>query len=255
MSVYCGDYTALCVTKFGDKIYVDTRDTSLAPHLMVQGEWEPWVSNQFRQSLAARPGAHVIDVGANFGWYTLLACRLGASHVTAFEPNPRLAALLRRTVSVNGLRQKVTVCQYAASDSAGRRRLVFDTYELGGGSLPQVTSPMLKSTEEVVLVETQRLDDGIVPGFALEPRPGLVIKIDVEGHELDVLRGAEKILKLRPVLFVEHHRDNARGLVELLGKEFTIRHVQHTGHAGAELSLEALLDVLDAETLLCEPRS
>ena len=250
---YCGDYTVLCLTRFGDKIYVDSRDTSLAPHLMVQGEWEPWVSNQFRMALASRPGAHVLDVGANFGWYTLLACRCKAGHVTAFEPNPRIVELLRKTIAVNGLRKQVTLCEYAVSDTvhAKRQRLAFRYSELGGGALVESLEP--PDYAESAYVETLRLDDGIVSADPTEAP--LVIKIDVEGHELAVLRGAQRLLERRPVLFVEHHRDNAGGLVDLLGKDFTIRLVQHTGHAGAELTHESLLDIPDAETLLCEPRS
>ena len=88
MSHYLGDHTALCVNKYGQKMFVDTRDTSLAPHLLVEGNWEDWITTAIMQHV---PGAHFIDVGANVGWYSLVAQHYKAKSVMAFEPNPKLA--------------------------------------------------------------------------------------------------------------------------------------------------------------------
>ena len=103
-AVYCGDHTALATAKWGDLIYVDTRDLSLAPHIMMFGDWEPWVTNCMADILQHNKGCTFYDVGANFGWFSLLAARLGAARVFAFEPNPRLAELFLKTMSVNAKR-------------------------------------------------------------------------------------------------------------------------------------------------------
>jgi hypothetical protein len=72
--IYLGDYTALTRTIYGHKMYVDTRDVSLAPHLLLDGYWEQWITNIFRELV--KPGMTVVDVGANFGYYSVLAASL-----------------------------------------------------------------------------------------------------------------------------------------------------------------------------------
>jgi FkbM family methyltransferase len=246
---YLGDYTALTTTKYGDKIYVDTRDTSLAPHLLVEGDWEPWVTNAMRSVLSRiGPGFTFIDVGANFGWYTLLAHRMDAHSVVAIEPNPRLFELLRKTVAVNGRIGKTGLMELAATATVQRLFLEFTWDELGGGRLVEDAT---RSHSRVVPVSGVPLDTVIPYASTLPPR--VVIKIDVEGGEVDVLRGASKILDLGPILFVEHHQENTAALWELLGSRYTIHLAKHDGHRGAALSLSEALDIPNAETLICLP--
>lgn len=247
---YCGDYTALTTTKFGDGIYVDTRDTSLAPHIMLSGDWEPWVTNAMKGVFAKiGDGATFIDVGANFGWYTLFAHRVGkAARVFAFEPNPRLFDLLCGTLSINGMRVKTTLSRYACTEVECERFLEFSWQELGGGLLTAIAKNRDRKYESVmgttldVAVDAERLQTN-----------GLIIKIDVEGGEVDALRGATKLLERKPVLFVEHHQHNVEALWDLIGSRYAIRHAQHSGHQGPPLSLNQAREIGDAETLICTP--
>lgn len=246
---YLGDYTALTTTKFGDKIYVDTRDTSLAPHLMLEGDWEPWVTNAMR-TVGAKlgPGFTFIDVGANFGWYTLLAHRMAANSVIAIEPNPRLFELLSKTVNVNGRRDKTVLLRNAASATIRDFLLEFTWDELGGGRL---VSGATRRPSELEAVGGIPLDLRI--DAARLPETGIIIKIDVEGGEIDVLRGASSFLERGAVLFVEHHGPNAPELWELLGSRYTIHLAKHDGHRGPVLSLDEARDIPEAETLICLP--
>jgi FkbM family methyltransferase len=118
-AVYLGDHTALTRTVYGHKLYVDTRDLSLTPHLLMDGAWEMWITRALEELI--EPGMTVVDVGANVGWYTLLAAeRVGPSgRVVAFEANPETVALLRRTVDVNGARGWTTVEPVALADREG----------------------------------------------------------------------------------------------------------------------------------------
>jgi FkbM family methyltransferase len=267
-SHYLGDHVALTTTKFDDKIYVDTRDTSLAPHLLVSGDWEPWVTNAFRVMLARFSGGAVIDVGANFGWYTLLANRCGASAVIAVEPHPDIFPLLQKSIVVNGYARR-TVAKQVACGALGpgvieQRLLEYSPTELGGGKVRAETggTPAASSVPPwffrpsatwAATVACVSLDDLVVP--SLLPADRIIVKIDVEGGEVDVLRGAPTLLAEKPVLFVEHHRENVGALFELIGERYSIKQVLHTGHPGAPLSPDAALEIEDAETLLCEPRS
>lgn len=152
-----------------------------------------------RQALA--PGAVFLDVGANHGLFTVLAAeRVGAAgHVYAFEPSPREAASLRRNLALNQC-TNVTVVEQAVSDRTGQARLAV-AGDGGLNALAQNTHP-----EQVVeawqAVSTITLDDYLAG--AGEPRVDL-LKIDVEGAEALVLRGAERLLRRAqpPVLLCE----------------------------------------------------
>lgn len=153
--------------------------------------YKAWTDRNARAQLQQliKPGMTVFDVGANIGVYTrLLSNAVGASGaVVAFEPSPEnYRRLLEGT---RGLRN-VTVVNAAVGESTGRTRLYMSndlnvdhrTYDPGG----DVTC------QEVAIV---RLDDWVVAG-----KPVDFIKIDVQGYELHVLRGAERVLRENPRL-------------------------------------------------------
>ena len=158
---------------------------------ILNGTYEREQTLLFEQLL--RPGGVVLDVGANVGYYTLLASVLvgDGGVVHAFEPEPRNAEFLRHHLRVNGVRN-VTVQQAAVSDRAGTAR-----FEFGSGS---GTGHLGESG--TLEVRTLRLDDycaehGLVP---------TAIKIDVEGAEMSVLFGARDTLaRHRPTIFLSTH--------------------------------------------------
>jgi FkbM family methyltransferase len=261
-AIYCGDYTALATTKWGAKIYVDTRDTSLAPHIMLEGDWEPWVTNCMATFLQKHKGCTFIDVGANVGWYTLLACGLGAGHVFSFEPNPRMAALLRKTIMVNGYKDWVTLTEAACSVATGHAPLILNPEEAGGAHLhgPLDTRSLAPGDSwHEDMVATVRLDDvvfrGKSPWSPIDAPGAIIIKIDVEGFEPQVLAGATELLKLRPIMFLEHARnDGHQGMYEaLVSSGYSLRHVRHNGYPSEPLDLDAVMAIGSAETVLCLP--
>lgn len=158
---------------------------------ILNGTYEREQTALFQRLL--RPGATVLDVGANVGYYTLLASVLvgDAGKVHAFEPEPKNAEFLRRHVRINA-RRNVTVEQAAVSDRAGTAR-----FESGTGSGTGHLGD--RGTLEV---RTLRLDD-YCARHALAPS---AIKIDVEGAEMSVLHGArETLARHRPILFLSTH--------------------------------------------------
>jgi FkbM family methyltransferase len=252
---YCGDYTALTTTHWGAKIYVDTRDTSLAPHLMMEGNWEPWVSNAIGTVLMKNPGATFIDVGANVGWYTLVACVNKASHVFAFDPNPRMVDLLRKTIAVNGLGKQVTLTAAACGELPCFMDLAVNHDEAGGAHL----IPLRKPGESIqsITCRVTRLDDAVLNDLtAQSARFGtIVMKIDVEGFEPEVLAGATELLKLRPFIFLEHNpSDKSRSMLSMLSEQgYRLRHCQHSGHPGVPLTVEQAFALDTTEMIFCEP--
>jgi FkbM family methyltransferase len=137
------------------------------------------------------PKGCAIDVGASVGLHTLaLARSVGAGgRLFAFEAEPRLERHLRRTLSANGLHQ-VSLHMLAAGDKNSKATFhVAKT--IGHSSLYALESD--DQEREAVEVEIRRLDDVIAKDVLVD-----VIKIDVEGAELDVLKGAEQILQRSP---------------------------------------------------------
>ena len=72
-SIYLGNNIALTKTIYGQKMYVDTRDQSLTPHILLDGDWEGNITKVFLANV--KSGMHVVDIGANVGYYSLLAGR------------------------------------------------------------------------------------------------------------------------------------------------------------------------------------
>lgn len=146
-----------------------------------------------------RPGEIAVDVGANKGSYLLwLSRRVGEGKVVAFEPLPNLAEYLRRVVGECRL-TNVIVEQKAVSDVSRGAVL----YAGIGAAVPGSTLSADRFREDKcqrVEIQTTTLDDY----FATRTRRVAAVKIDVEGHEPAVFRGAERLLaEDAPVLVFE----------------------------------------------------
>ena len=115
-AVYLGDHLALARVLGHSKMLLPTTDMGFASHVMLDGFWEIWLTLFFARLVT--PGMTVIDVGANFGYYTLLfGHAVGPSgHVIAIEPVPSTAAILARTIELNGLMGRTRVVAAAAWD-------------------------------------------------------------------------------------------------------------------------------------------
>lgn len=139
-------------------------------------------------------GDHVIDVGANVGYYTLLAASRGAT-VTALEPVPETVAILNAAVKANGLEERVRVIQACAWDAETEMEIVVPAGRYYG--VANVTG--LYSSGPRLKVRCVRLDS-LVDGAKL-------VKLDVEGAEYEALRGMEGIAgRVRHVLMEVNRR-------------------------------------------------
>lgn len=163
------------------------------------GTHEPETQAALRQALHAN--AVLYDVGAHIGFYALPAARLGAE-VIAFEPDPDSAARLRAHVDRNHLGDKVRTME-AAAWSSSRSSITFRRgWPRSRSGVSWRNHQPVLATGEVIEVATVSLDDFVAGGG---PVPD-VIKVDVEGSESEVLKGAANILSNHhPVLIVEVH--------------------------------------------------
>jgi FkbM family methyltransferase len=164
--------------------------------LLVSGKYEP-ETIALLESIV-RPGAVAIDVGANIGLITLHLARLvgPAGRVLAFEPGGRFFERLVDAVQLNGFEDRVEVHRTALGAAAAAAPL-----HLGTTTASLVLSDgLFGDNDEVVQVVT--LDALLTGDRALERLD--IIKIDVDGSEVDVLAGARQVIRrFLPVLLIE----------------------------------------------------
>ncbi len=152
-----------------------------------------------------------IDVGAHRGVYTFLMARI-SRHVFAYEPDPVAFRSLTRNASRN-----TTLYNIAVSDVDGEATLTTPVY---GGDIARGLGSLSKTFKDQkavrFTVQTRTLDGQGHEDIGF-------IKIDVEGHEAAVLRGAKNILKTqRPILWIEieqyHHTESIQTVFDLLDR-------------------------------------
>jgi Methyltransferase FkbM domain len=229
-----GDRVLVGKTLEGSRMALSMRDHQHRA-IYFYGEYEPEITALFRRLVA--PGSVVFDVGANAGYFSILSRELGAT-VHAFEPNPNVRALLSKSVSLGSgsgsspspspgsgsgsSSGSVTVVAAACSDSAGTMPLYLS--EPGNTGL----TSLIARSERSVEVDVITLDEH---AHSTRTRPSLV-KIDVEGHEREVLAGAGNLLEsVKPTVIAEVGGPETIELME--GHGYTPRRIMPDGSTAA----------------------
>lgn len=148
-----------------------------------------------------------VDIGSNIGNHTLFFAKFcQPKHVISVEPVPASAVLQREVLHLNGLEKRVTIHECAISDRVGR-----------GAMRPWETNPCYFAGSQT-LEDGDEVDVTTLDELLSDVRHINLIKIDVEGRELDVLRGAGQILaRERPALFIEmRKRTDCAGVYRFL---------------------------------------
>ena len=190
--MYVGNNRVLLWTKNNDKMFVDSRDVSIAPHLILEGVYEEHTDAVLRRLVA--PGMHVIEIGANVGLFTLLMCHRAGPNgsVYAFECDPVLAQLARDNLELNGFSRIGTIDERAVSKAAGTVTFRATTRHRGGGTLVaglQQIPELTESERETISVQATTLDTFL----ATYDRKIDFLKIDAEGAETDIITGGQRI--------------------------------------------------------------
>ncbi|MBD3881293.1 FkbM family methyltransferase [Phormidium tenue FACHB-886] len=242
-STYLGDQVVLCRILSGFMLYGDARDAQILPHFCLNGFWEPSLTLLMLRTV--QPGWYCLDIGANQGYHTVvMACAAGAAgRVVAVEPNPRLVALMQKTVLANGFNAWTNIVPKAVSDRAG------ETVQLsvlpdcpGGASIMWNLSPAAES----IAAETTTVDQLTADWQRVD-----FIKIDVEGAEEQVWRGMQKTIQLNPQLII---------VMEFAAERYAnpkafLEEVQATGFQLTSVEPGAELRSLTIEQCLAEPAS
>lgn len=191
---YLGPELALVRLNCGPMLYVDPLDEHVSANIIVHGFWEASVHEAVMSLL--QPGDHVVEVGANLGYYTVtMADAVGSGgHITALEANPRLSGLIRRSLNLNGFAPRATVVPRAALDQPGEIDFVVSRRNSGGGYVTLWEDNPYEDGQ-TIKVEAVRIDDLGLGRVDL-------IRIDAEGSEPFILRGAEGVLRANPDIVI-----------------------------------------------------
>lgn len=192
------------------KLYVRLDDWAVGARIAVRRTHEPHVTRVMRPLL--RPGTVMIDIGANIGYYTLLAAsRVGSTgKVIAFEPSVENCALLHRSLQVNDF-ENVVLHNVAVADTA--RVVGFRMHDSNGYIIPD--HPPTSSEH----VQTVTLDHVLGD----EPRIDL-IKMDIEGAEGRALQGMHRVMqRCHPILFTELNPSALQAVSHMTPEEYLNR--------------------------------
>lgn len=197
------------------RMYGGVREVPHGPyHLFFDGEkivgwaiagtagWESDEVALVRDVLAANPPGCAWDVGANVGFYSLLFAAAGVPRIICFEPDPANVEMLNRNVTTNGI-GGVDIRPVGLSSRSGTATFFADPMTGTTGTMRRDFDFIGdyyggKRTETTITIASA--DELIAAGT---PAPDFM-KVDVEGHELDVFTGAERLLNERgPTILVE----------------------------------------------------
>jgi FkbM family methyltransferase len=231
------DKWVIVPTALGFKIFVALNEFGVSRPILLD-RYEVSAVKLF-QSLV-RPGDRVIDVGANLGYHSLwLSTLVGASGmVLAFEPVKYLYTALTKSIAENQFEEQCLAFNCALSEHAGQGtiRHALGTLNFGGAHLVQAKQ---SDDHEYDVVEVKVLSD-----FIGDKRCSL-IKLDVEGNEMKVLRGGVDLLRRdRPAVFVEISNEQLQRVSQCNGNDllgFMARlgyrcFETSSGEAGAEIT-------------------
>ena len=174
---------------------------------VLSGRYEPEVVAVFRDVL--RPGMNVIDIGANIGFFTMLAATLvgPSGSVLAVEPNPRNARMAEASRRLNGF-GNVVVLQAAAGRGAG---LLAINTSFSNGTTSAIEDDFVLGADTVACVAVEQM---VPPGRRID-----LIKLDVEGAEYNALLGCEALIRRdRPVLAFEFGPGQLPGISGVTGE-------------------------------------
>ncbi|MGQ0679418.1 MAG: FkbM family methyltransferase [Actinomycetota bacterium] len=204
---------------------------------------------QFALRSHLQSGGVFYDIGSNVGFFALIAARLvgRAGHVYAFEPVPLNAACIRANSARNHL-PNLEVVEVAVAGTSGRQLLQLSAHP-GGAILAAVgTAPDALETLEV---EAATLDDLIASGRI---QPPTMVKIDVEGAELDVLSGMAATIRSHGPAVICELDDRNQAILER--KCHTVASVLNThGYQVSRLEVSYRLTDWQVAHLLAVPKT
>ena len=255
LPLYLGNDCALCRVLNSFLMYIDPHDEALTP-LLLEGCWQPAKTRVFSELI--KSGMTVVDVGARFGYFTLIAAAgVGAAgHVVAIEPDARHFQLLNINLQVNGLLDRVRLLPFTASkDLAPTDLRPSPRYS---GAQPARANGSLPVSVPHVLIPHNSIAHDSIPSASIATMPldqmidGEVdlIKIDAQGTEPLVFAGMQQILTRSPKVRVMMNFSPRLIRATSASPEFLLRQIDEAGFQFRTVTPHATLRTTDAAQLL-----
>ncbi len=191
---------------FAPGMFMRLRPTDEAhAEIAFTGFYELPLTRKITELARQSAGGLMVDVGANYGYFSLLWAAASPSHrVIAYEGSPRNHGPLRENVALNKLSDQIDVREVAVGREAGTLE-----FSLGGSEETGWGSFSLSGATETTSVPVVTLDDTLPPDAAVE-----LLKIDVEGADTWVLQGARRLLDEKRVrhIFFEQNKERMASL-------------------------------------------
>lgn len=222
----------------GLKVWLDP-SANVGYRLLQYGDLEPEMTAGIERIL--RPGDAFVDLGGNEGWFSLIASRVVGpkGRVLCVEPQARLWPIVEKNAQLNGFTQLELVP--VAVGPAGKAEITLAP-SVNTGASSMATRSRVNRTQEV---DVRPLDD-IVEGRGI--REVRLLKVDIEGFELNALRSAGRLLKENRIrhILIEFHDAQLGALGQSRGEILTL--LRESGYREVDVRT-------DIHHFTCEPPS
>lgn len=225
-------------TRHGVYMILPGEDLSLVPGLMINGQFESREEHFFASTV--KGGDWVIDVGANVGLFTLIsASKCGPfGRVFAIEPDGNLCNYLYRSSKANWYQDRIQIMKLAASSKIRCLRFLRNKYRFGDQRIvgDEVDTLILSDEFELSYIECKPLD--VIFPYDL---PIKILKIDVEGHEVDVIQGARRMISSGCILYIMIELSRENNIHRLGEFREKIRWIIDQGYTPHEITIQGTL--------------
>lgn len=180
-SSYQGKHQAVCRVLGKYLMFVSTLDERLGVQLQMNGFWEMNITEFIAKNVSE--GMHVLDVGANYGYFSMLMAELTGKdgRVYALEANPILSKLILKSSRVNGFERKINIINKAISDQSGAELdFVYSDESPMNGLLAENISTQARKNH---YPKSQKVDVSSIDDLFINEASIDFIKIDIEGSE------------------------------------------------------------------------
>ncbi len=213
--MYVSDSEVVAKIFTGQKIYLDPKDISVTPHLALDAIWEGNITKAWLK--VVQPTDVIMDIGANFGYYGVIAAQQTdkkVGKVILFEANPNLIPYMNKTLSANWINEQSVVENLAVADKTGKITLNIMKDYIGSSSVlsaehmdEYMHGKMHVEAEEKVLVKAVSIDDYCKRNNIAEVN---LIKMDIEGFEDKAYQGMREIVKASSniTMFIEFTKNS-----------------------------------------------
>lgn len=245
----------------GAKMHLDPKDTAITPHMVLDGIWESDVTYAWLS--VAKKGDTVLDIGANFGYFGILAAQQTQKNcrVVHFEANPNLITYINNSVRENALEMSTKVENIAISSSKKEVTLRVMKDNLASSSLhsKERMQKNNKGFKEITIAETIKVQSTTIDDYCKENGIGSIdlIKMDIEGYEEEAYQGMREMVGKSPSLslFIEFTHEaykNPKKFYEQMLSDFgNVYSISGSGKITmpADTSYEAIIDISSGWTM------